>query len=263
MAPNLPLTAKKLARAIVPHSRRAQLRETYSRVTWPLYAGTRVRCNCCGGRFRGFRTWTDDVAVPWPMCPRCGSLGRQRVDWLYLSERTDLLRAPTRLLHVAPEHCFQRVLRATPGISYLSADYDSAAAMERMDITDIGHPDASFDVVICNHVLEHVSDDLLAMREIFRVLRPGGWAMLQVPIDAREATFEDPTITDPKERLRVFGQHDHARIYGRDYPERLRSQGFDVSADAFVKELSDDTVREFGLDVDETVYIARKPMPVD
>lgn len=193
------------------------------------------------------------------MCPRCGSLGRQRVDWLYLSERTDLLRARVRLLHVAPERCFGHRLQALPNIAYLSADYDSATAMEQMDITSIRYPDESFDVIICNHVLEHVSDDLRAMSEIRRVLRPGGWAMLQVPIDHdREETFEDPTITDPKERRRIFGQYDHARVFGRDYERRLASQGFEVTANEFVKELPAQTVNELQLDLDETIYIATK-----
>ena len=163
------------------------------------------------------------------------------------------------MLHVAPESCFRHALRALPNISYLSADYDSATAMERMDITAIGHPDESFDVVICNHVLEHVSDDRRAMRELLRILRPGGWAMLQVPLDpSREATLEDPRIVDPRERRRAFGQYDHVRLYGRDYPERLRSQGFKVAPDRFVEELPRQTVEELGLDVEETIYVARR-----
>ncbi len=260
MSPTIQLSAKNLARAVVPHSRRAQLRDSYNRVTWPLYRGERVGCNCCNRRFRRFRRWTDDLGVLWPMCPRCGSLGRQRVDWLFLTERTDLLQAQKRLLHVAPEGCFERTLASLPNISYLSADYDSASAMEQMDITEIGHPDESFDVVICNHVLEHVSDDRQAMREILRVLRPGGWAMLQVPLDpGRETTFEDPEITDPKERQRIFGQHDHVRAYGRDYPQRLESQGFEVTVDTFIEDLPATTRNELGLDAKETIYLCRKP----
>jgi SAM-dependent methyltransferase len=194
------------------------------------------------------------------MCPRCGSLGRQRVDWLYLTDRAELLHARGRLLHVAPESCFARTLQRLPNISYLSADYDSAAAMEQMDITAIPYPDESFDIVICNHVLEHVSDDRRAMREIFRVLSPGGWAMLQAPVDVgRESTFEDPRITDPRERRRAFGQYDHVRAFGRDYPERLASQGFEVTVDEFAKDLSPQMVEELALDVGEAIYVCRKP----
>jgi SAM-dependent methyltransferase len=256
---SLRLAAKDLVRRIVPHSRSLQLRECYNRLTWRLYAGDSVACNCCEGRFRRFRSWTDDTKVLWPMCPRCGSLGRMRVDWLYLTTRTDLLEAPKRVLHVAPEACLRRLLEGMANISYLSADYDSSVAMERMDVMDIRHAEESFDVIICNHVLEHVADDRRAMREIFRVLRRGGWALLQVPLDgAREDTFEDHAITDPRERQRVFGQYDHVRIYGRDYPQRLVEAGFEVSADEFATSLPTTTLEEFGLDAEETIYLARK-----
>jgi SAM-dependent methyltransferase len=256
------LKAKDLARAVVPHSRRAQLRELYNRLTWRLYLGTRHQCNCCDTRLRCFRSWVDDRGIVRPMCPRCGSLGRQRVDWLYLTDRSDLTGSmPTRLLHVAPEACFAQTLRSLPNISYLSVDYDSATAMERVDITAIPYPSASFDAVICNHVLEHVSDDLLAVRELLRVLRPGGWAMLQVPLDrGRETTFEDPGITEPRDRRTAFGQYDHVRAYGRDYAQRLASQGFEVSVEEPVKELPPETVKRFGLDVDEAIYLCRKPV---
>ena len=146
-----------------------------------------------------------------PMCPRCGSLGRHRTQWLYLAQRPELLAGPKEVLQgVAPERSLQHCLRRFPEIDYLSADYDAKTAMEQMDITDIHYSDSSFDVIICNHVLEHVSDDARALREMFRVLRPGGWALLQVPIDFdREHTFEDAGITDPRERERAFGQFDH------------------------------------------------------
>jgi SAM-dependent methyltransferase len=183
-----------------------------------------------------------------------------RVDWLFLTRHTDLLQGSKRLLHVAPEGCFRRRLEELPNISYLSADYDSALAMERMDIMEIGHADDSFDAVLCNHVLEHVADDQRAMREILRVLRSGGWALLQVPLDSsREETFEDPTVTDPSDRQRIFGQYDHVRIYGRDYPRRLAGAGFEVSVDDFAKRLPTAMIDEYGLDANETIYLCRKP----
>lgn len=131
--------------------------------------------------------------------------------------------------------------------------------MERMDIMDIHYPDASFDAIVCNHVLEHVADDERALLELYRVLRPGGWALLQVPIDASKAeTFEDPTVTDPRERERIFGQHDHVRIYGRDYVERLRAAGFSVRPDDFIDRVPQDFIEKYGLDKSEHVYLARK-----
>jgi SAM-dependent methyltransferase len=252
-------TAKDLARRIVPHSWRPQLRSWYNRLTWPLYLGQSVTCNCCKGHFRRFRSWSDEKNILWPMCPRCGSLGRMRVDWLFLTSRTDLLEGPKRLLHVAPEVCIGRHLERLPDISYLSADYGSALAMEQMDITDIRYPDESFDVVLCNHVIVYIDDDRQALKEVFRVLQPGGWALLQVPIDlTRDETYEDASVTDPHERHRVFGQYDHVRIYGRDYLQRLEEAGFEVSVDEFVKELPPSTIEQLGLDTAETIYLCRK-----
>lgn len=259
MKPSLRLQVKDLARALIPHSWRPQLRDWYNRLTWPLYIGNCVECNCCGGHFRRFRSWSDDQGVLWPMCPRCGSLGRLRIDWLFLTQRTDLCEGAKRLLHIAPEVCLERPLRRMANISYLSADYDSVLAMEQMDLTDIKYPDRSFDVIICNHVLEHVTDDRRAMREILRVLRSGGWALLQVPIDrSRQTTFEDASITDRRERVRIFGQYDHVRVYGQDYPQRLEQEGFAVTVDAFAKDLPIPMVARLGLHVAETIYLARR-----
>jgi SAM-dependent methyltransferase len=147
---------------------------------------------------------------------------------LYFARRTNLFDGrPKRVLHVAPERCFEGPLRQRLGAGYLTADLLDPRAMEQMDITDIQHPDESFDVIYCSHVLEHVPDDRRAMRELRRVLKKDGWAVLLVPITA-ERTIEDPTVTDPAERERLFGQHDHVRRYGPDYADRLREAGFDV-----------------------------------
>lgn len=249
---------KRMARAVVPHSRRAQLRRLYNHATWPLYLGRRFSCNCCGGTFRRFQSWTNSAGIIQPMCPRCGSLGRHRTEWLYLTQHPDLLSGPKRVLHIAPEESLERCLRGLPGVDYLSADYDAKIAMERMDITDIRHPDSSFDVIVCNHVLEHVADDRRALSELYRVLRDDGWALLQVPIDEdRDATFEDPSITDPRERERVFGQYDHVRVYGRGYVERLEWAGFVVSVDDFVQRVSVEQVERYQLER-ELIHLGRK-----
>jgi predicted SAM-dependent methyltransferase len=142
-------------------------------------------------------------------------------------------------------------------VDYLSADLYASNAMVKMDITDIQYSDNTFDVIYCSHVLEHVSDDRKAMREFHRVLKPRGWAILQVPIVA-ETTFEDSTVIHPEERRRLFGQHDHVRQYGLDYKERLISAGFSVTVDGFVRELNNRTVRRLGLIRNEDVYFCRK-----
>jgi SAM-dependent methyltransferase len=147
---------------------------------------------------------------------------------LYFAHRTNLFDGqPKRMLHVAPEQCFERRLKERLGAGYLTADLLDPHVMERIDITRIQYPDESFDVIYCSHVLEHVTDDLQAMREFRRVLKRSGWAILLVPITA-DRTFEDPTVVLPSDRLRVFGQEDHVRRYGPDYADRLREAGFEV-----------------------------------
>lgn len=191
-------------------------------------------------------------------CPTCRSLERHRLAWLYLSTQTDLLSgAPKRMLHVAPEPPITRRLREAPWIDYVSADLDSPVAMVKMDITDIPYPDASFDVAYCSHVLEHVPDDRRAMSELFRVLRPGGWAILQVPI-WRTVTEEDLSVTDPEERTRRFGQFDHVRSYGRDYAERLASVGFSVTVDPFPRRMGAARRARYGVMLQEEVHFCRK-----
>jgi SAM-dependent methyltransferase len=142
-------------------------------------------------------------------------------------------------------------------LDYLSADLEPRNAMIVMDITNIQYPNGTFDVILCSHVLEHVPDDRKALSELFRVLRPGGWAILQVPIVAA-ATFEDPSVTDPEEREKLFGQHDHVRNYGLDYRDRLADAGFSVTVDGFVRDLDEVETQRLGLMRHEDVYFCRK-----
>jgi ubiquinone/menaquinone biosynthesis C-methylase UbiE len=131
------------------------------------------------------------------------------------------------MLHVAPERTFENLLQSHLGSGYLTADLYKSSAMIRMDITDIDYADDTFDVIYCSHVLEHIPDDRRAIRELHRVLKSDGWAILQVPITA-DITFEDPSITEPTDRLRLFGNKDHVRKYGPDFVEMLKEAGFKV-----------------------------------
>ncbi|MBK8554775.1 MAG: methyltransferase domain-containing protein [Lewinellaceae bacterium] len=159
-----------------------------------------------------------------------------------------MLRENLSLLHVSPEKMLFRKFKTLPGIQYVPADkfdpgYHYPAGTVNMDITDIQYPDAHFDAVICSHVLEHVPDDAKAMKEIHRVLKPGGWAIMLVPIDANlEKTFEDASITDPEARLKAYGQSDHVRQYGMDFGKRLENAGFTVKRDDFVQSFPKPTV---------------------
>jgi SAM-dependent methyltransferase len=200
---------------------------------------------------------TGIVPRPNATCPRCASAERQRLMWLYVTRR-GLIPPGTRLLHVAPERSFSARLRALPGIDYVSGDL-SGSAMLRLDLTDLSEfADGSFDAIICSHVLEHVPEDRRAMAELARVLHDRGWAILLVPIDdERATTLEDPSVTDPGERLRLFGQVDHVRIYGRDFEDRLRAAGFAVTADDFAATLPAAEADRYRVDPGEVIYLCR------
>jgi hypothetical protein len=250
---------KALLRRSVPHAHRARLRTTYNRLSWPLLAGGEVRCNCCETDFRRFRLYVGDDGHRALACPRCGSLGRHRVDWLFLAGETGLLAPPVRLLHVAPEVCLAAPLRALAGPGYLSGDYDSSLAMEHLDVTAIAHPDGSFDAIVCNHVLQLVEDDRAALRELFRVLAPGGWALLQSSVDERRGeTVEERQPAAERARLGRYREV-FMRLYGRDYAARLEEAGFQVTVSRFASELPEETRRRLGLDEQETIYLARRP----
>lgn len=191
------------------------------------YHGTGRFCPVCetaSSRFGRYGAIPRDDAL----CMKCNSLERHRLLWLYLNRKTDLFDGtPRKVLHVAPETCLEPKFRQRLGDGYVTADLFDPRAMVKMDIMDIRFPDESFDVIYCSHVLEHVANDRTAMNEFQRVLKRDGWAILLVPI-LGEKTFEDPSIVDPEERLRAFGQEDHVRIYGPDYAHRLRGAGFVV-----------------------------------
>jgi len=192
-----------------------------------IYSGKERYCPICNTSFRKFEKF-GVVPRQDARCVRCGALERHRLVWLYFKKMTDLFDGrPKKMLHVAPEKAFTNRLKKMLGEGYLTSDLFDPHAMVKMDITYIEYPDQYFDVIYCSHVLEHVQDDKKAMREFYRTLKSSGWAILIVPITT-SVTFEDPTIVDPSERLRVFGQKDHVRKYGQDFVDRLREAGFKV-----------------------------------
>ena len=189
------------------------------------------------------------------MCPICLSHDRHRAAWLFLTTLTDLTDGrPKRVLHFAPEPQLALRLRNLPNLDYLSADLDSPHALLRTDITAIDSPDAAFDILYCSHVLEHVHDDRKAIAEIFRVLKPGGWAIIQVPLAPTETTLEDPSITDPGERERLFWQRDHVRLYGSDIAHRLEEVGFDVRIPTVGGFVPAREIERQGLRADERIF---------
>lgn len=211
----------------LPESVKAPLKYIRNKVRIVLYYGHRRFCPVCGRLSRRFCRF-GMVPREDALCVHCGALERHRFFWLFVTRRTTLFDGKQKkILHVAPEKCFETKLKQLLGDNYLTADLLNTKAMVKMDITNIDYPDCSFDIILCSHVLEHVQDDTKAMREFYRTLKFNGWAILLVPITG-EKTFEDSTITDANERLKIFGQEDHVRIYGKDFVDRLKEAGFKV-----------------------------------
>ena len=237
------------------------------------FFGFRYKCPFCEARLRTFLPFGFDLPVlaekrvvgggyrQNALCPVCGSTDRERFVYLYLLRKTDIFGTDASLLHVAPEARLRQILSSRANLKYLAADLHPGRFMIKMDITDICFPDNSFDAIICNHVLEHVLDDRRAMAELYRVLKQGGWAILQVPISlSLDRTYEDSSVTTDKGREEAFGQHDHVRIYAADYETRLAQARFRVSVFKWTTEPGSFGGRKnrFGLNRDECVFIAHK-----
>jgi len=251
---------------------RALFRDLKTTAKARLYSGSEYQCQFCNRSFRKLLhtgshspTLVAHKVIPSgyrknARCPNCGSLDRERHIHLYLKNKAKVYDdARMRLLHFAPEENLKEALTTCSGIDYVSVDL-LRNAMTRMDIANLGFMDRTFDAIICSHVLEHVPDDRRALSELFRVLKPGGWAVIQVPISfALEVTYEDPTIIKPVERHRAFGQRDHLRIYGKDYLNRLRDAGFDVDVWSYAEEFSEAEAHKHGLLEGEKLFVCRRP----
>lgn len=218
--------------------------------------GRNVKCPVCSRNFRKFLPYGRINPRPNALCPNCLSLERHRLIWLYLAEKTDFFQRKQSVLHIAPEACFIPRFENIHREEYVTADLESPLAKVKMDIHRMPFKDHTFDVVLCNHVLEHVTDDIAAIKEIARVLRPGGFAILQVPFfhPIAAETVSDPTIKDRRERERLFGQDDHVRRYGKDYPQRISAAGLVPIEDEFVNTLAEDQRVRYGLARGEIIY---------
>ena len=246
-------------RSLIPKRVYFELFHFYLNLRSMLYIGGNFICPCCNGHFRKFLSYGMNHRSN-VQCPRCGSVERHRLMWLYLKNKTKFFSDNLRVLYFAPKFFFQKKFENMPNLDLISADIDSPIATVKMDITDILYKENSFNVIICNHVLEHIVDDQKAMKELFRVLKPGGWAIIQCPIDyRREITYEDKSITIPKDRERFFGQKDHVRRYGRDFKERLKKAGFILKVDDYIRSLRDDKIRKYRLKQNEKIYFCIKP----
>ncbi|WP_074937780.1 class I SAM-dependent methyltransferase [Algibacter lectus] len=193
------------------------------------------------------------------LSPSTLSLERHRLLWLYLKNETDFFSSEKKVLHFAPEQCFLKRFRKLKNLDYTTTDLLSPIADVKADICNLPFEDNSYDIIFCNHVLEHIPDDTKAMQELYRVLKPGGMGIFQIPQDlSRATTFEDDTITDKAERAKIFGQYDHVRVYGRDYFDKLRSIGFKVDEVDYTANLSAEAIKEYCLAPGEIIPVVYK-----
>ncbi len=193
------------------------------------------------------------------LCPGSLSLERHRLLWLYLQQRTDFFTKPHKVLHIAPEQCFYRLFKKQPNLKYVTGDYNSPIADIHFDLHKAPFQANSFDVIFCNHVLEHVDDANQCMRELYRIMSPGGWGIFQVPLDtSRQTTLEDPSITSPAEREKHYWQKDHVRLFGLDYKEKLAAAGFKVKADDFINSFTPELIDRYRLPAGEIIYFCTK-----
>ncbi len=212
-----------------------------------------------GKSFRTFLPYGYENPRENVLSPSTLSLERHRLLWLYLKNETDFFSKTHKVLHFAPEQAFHKRFKKLSNIQYTTTDLNSPLAEVKADICNLPFADNSFDVILCNHVLEHIPNDTKAMQELHRVMKPGGWGIFQIPQDLRrEKTFEDDSITDKKERARIFGQYDHVRIYGRDYFDKLRSVGFTVKEVDYTNTLPKEEVERYRLAKGEIIPLVKK-----
>ena len=193
------------------------------------------------------------------LCPGTLSLERHRLLWLYLDRETNFLSSNLKVLHVAPEQVFYKKFKKLKNWEYFTFDLNSPIADIKGDLISTNFKDEYFDLIICNHVLEHIEDDKSALDEMYRILKYNGISILQVPINVkRENTFEDLSIKSKIQREKYFGQYDHVREYGLDFKDRVEQAGFKVEMINYSKKISQDLVMKYGLMKDDLIPIGKK-----
>ena len=264
-------------KSLIPFWLGKKLRGGWQKYLSVKYKGTDYYCPYCENSFSKFLPGGIDIPVLKEnevigggyrdnmLCPRCFSVDRDRLIYLFLKEKTNLFSAPLKVLHIAPEGCLRALLMSLPNIEYRSGvkyyeGYYYDRSVNLMDVTSLPFDSESFDVVICNHVLEHIEDDRKALKEIYRILKPEAWAILQVPISMKlEETYFDPSIKTPEMREKAYGQFDHVRIYGQDYATIIEKHGFRVKRyTPFDENHNQLELKKFALNHKELLYVAYK-----
>jgi len=240
---------KRIYKKLFSEKRRLQNRLLLNKITSVFYLGSNYYCNCCGKSFRKFRPKGTKLAVRQnAACPYCGSLERTRTLLFYIEKETDLLNNKLKLLHFAPEWCLIPIFKRTENLEYYTADINPNYADLQVDITNIPFADATFDYVICSHVLGHVPDEKKAAEEMCRVLKPDGVALILTIINPDNAhTFETTEANTPEKRLQYYSESDLLRLHGRDFDERLKSGGFQVETIDYRKKMSEEIRKKYAL----------------
>lgn len=250
----------RIALNTIPRKQLIRLSYLFRKLSQYTNKGDNVECPVCGSHFRKFLGYGYHEVRKNALCPKCLSLERHRLVWLYLKEKTNFFTKSTKILHIAPEQPFLERFRKLENLTYTTADLESPIADYKCDVQELPFRENEFDAVICNHVLEHVDDDTRAMSEILRVMKPGAFAILLVPLDFnREKTYEDSSIVSQKDRAKHFLQYDHKRLYGIDYPDRLRKVGFLIPKKNFLDELDVDLKKRYALPEQEFMFGYMKP----
>lgn len=197
---------------------------------------------------------------PNAMCPVCNSLERHRFLYFFIKNKCNI-KNNMKILHFAPEKAFYDIFENLNNIEYYTADIEKSPYVKQiMDIQDIPFEDNFFDLIICNHVLEHVSDDKKAMKELYRTVKSNSTngVIVMVPIDFKlSETLENDEYNTPELRKKYFGQHDHVRMYGMDVSDRLRSVGFNVEIFDYTTNLVKNP-RKYGFNKEDVIFYCTK-----
>ncbi len=246
---------------VIPRPILIKLSLLFSKIAPLLYYGNRYEDPISGKTYRKFLPYgySGRAKRKNVLCPGSLSLERHRLLWLYLKQKTDYFTANHKVLHIAPEQCFYKLFKAMPNLDYTTGDYNSPIADIHFDLHNAPFEDNTFNVIFCNHVLEHVEDADRCMRELYRIMKPGGWGIFQVPLDTtRATTYEDKSITSEADRELHYWQKDHVRLFGLDYKDKLAAAGFSVTVDDFVNTIGADKVDRYRLPAGEMIYLCRK-----